>query len=103
MKYRYTYELNPEPEGGFSISFPNVYGANSQAETVAEAAVMGADCLSTAIEGYITLNHDIPKPDDVKSGQHFAELSLADAAKVARYEPRRAQSGSKSKGKPNNE
>ncbi len=42
MRYAYPYELLPQPEGGFTVTFPDVPEAITQGESEAEAAAMAA-------------------------------------------------------------
>ena len=49
MRYAYPYELLPQPEGGFTITFPDVPEAITQGETREEALAEAADCLEEAI------------------------------------------------------
>ncbi len=50
--------LQPEPEGGFSVSVPDLPGCHTQGETVEEALAMARD----AIEGYLEVLEDEGRP-----------------------------------------
>jgi len=48
MSFSYPYELIPQPEGGFTVTLPDIPEAITQGETEEEAAAMAEDALVTA-------------------------------------------------------
>jgi predicted RNase H-like HicB family nuclease len=52
MRYAYPYELLPQPEGGFTVSFPDVPEAITQGDNEQEAVTMAEDALVTALSFY---------------------------------------------------
>ncbi len=52
MRYAYPYELAPQPEGGFTVTFPDVPEAITQGDTETDAAAMAEDALVTALSFY---------------------------------------------------
>ncbi|MCL2812323.1 MAG: type II toxin-antitoxin system HicB family antitoxin [Clostridia bacterium] len=49
MKYVYPAVFHPEPEGGFSVFFPDIGRGATQGETVAECIEMAQDFLGLAL------------------------------------------------------
>ena len=45
--------LAPQPEGGFTVTFPDIPEAISQGEDVEDALLHGADALESALDFYI--------------------------------------------------
>lgn len=54
----YEVVLQPEDEGGFSVSVPDLPGCHTQGETVEEALAMAKD----AIEGYLETMEELGRP-----------------------------------------
>lgn len=46
MKYNYPAVFHAEPEGGYTISFPDIEGCLSQGETIQECCEMAEDALT---------------------------------------------------------
>ena len=85
----YPARFRPEPEGGFSISFPDFPEAHSQGDSRAEAYEMASDCLYTAIEWRIQRKAAIPAPSASKRGQVLIAVPLEVAPKLALYQAMR--------------
>ena len=64
MKNRYTYVavFIPEPEGGFSVMFPQLQGCMTQGETFEEALEMAEDVLGLYLESMEETGEEIPEP-----------------------------------------
>lgn len=95
MKYRYGYVASPEPEGGFTIHFPGVPGAISQADDGGQIQAMADDCLIAMIGAHIVDKDAIPRPTGAVKAEAgtlpgVAELPALAVAKVALYEAMRA-------------
>lgn len=82
MRYAYPYDLTPEPEGGFSVAFPDVPGARTQGETDAECAEMAEDALVTAMSAIVEAGLAVPAPSPARGGP-VAFLPPLVAAKLA--------------------
>ena len=64
MENRYTYvaAFIPEPEGGFSVMFPQLPGCMTQGETFAEALEMAEEVLALYLESAEETGEEIPEP-----------------------------------------
>jgi len=85
MRYAYPYELAPQPEGGFTVLFPDVPEAITQGDTEAEAAVMAEDALVTALSFYTDKAEPLPHPSPAR-GRSLAYVPPLVAAKLALHD-----------------
>ena len=69
----YRIQLQPEPEGGFTVFVPSLPGCITYGETVEEALTMARE----AIEGYIELLEEqgSPIPDDSQKLEYSLTLA----------------------------
>ncbi len=81
MRFAYPYELTPQPEGGFTVTFPDVPEAISQGETEEEAAMMAEDALVTALSFYTDDFEPLPHPSPAR-GRRLAHVPPLVAAKL---------------------
>jgi len=58
--YKLPLVLDPQPEGGWTITCPILPGLITEADTVDEISVNVADALDALIEGYQDLNQPLP-------------------------------------------
>ena len=91
MRYAYPCKIKPSSDGGYSVSFPDVYGANTGGDTYAEAKFQAHDCLTAALRGYIRCDEDMPIPSKVKQGQELIPVPPLVAAKMSIYTAMRRQ------------
>ena len=82
MRFAYPVTLQPEPEGGFSVSFEDVPEALTQGEDEAEALAMAADALVTALSFYTEDGQPLPTPSPAR-GRPVVGVPLLVAAKLA--------------------
>ena len=61
MRYAYPYVAVPQPEGGWSIGFPDVPEAHSQGDTPEEVQAMAEDALITALSFYTDAGEPLPR------------------------------------------
>jgi antitoxin HicB len=47
MRYAYPFDMEPQPEGGFTVTFPDVPEAITEGDTAAEARERAEDALVT--------------------------------------------------------
>ena len=85
MRYAYPYELLRQPEGGFTVIFPDVPEAITQGETAEEAAAMAADALVTALSFYTDNAERLPHPSPAH-GRPLAFVPPLVAAKLALHD-----------------
>jgi antitoxin HicB len=85
MRYAYPYELLPQPEGGFTITFPDVPEAIAQGDSEAGAAAMAEDALVTALSFYTDSGERLPQPSPA-NGRPLACVPPLVAAKLALHD-----------------
>ncbi len=89
-RYSYAIDLHEEPEGGFSVTFPDFDEAFTDGDSFAEAISEAADCLEEALAGRIVRRDAIPAPSPTK-GRPTAVSGAILAAKTALYEALRKE------------
>jgi predicted RNase H-like HicB family nuclease len=80
--------IHKEPDSGYGVSFPDVPGVITVADTLEDALVMGADALDFAFEDW---PGELPKPrtlDELRHDPEFLESSTD--AVVAAISPQAA-------------
>jgi antitoxin HicB len=85
MRYAYPYELLPQPEGGFTVAFPDVPEAITQGDTERAAAAMAEDALVTALSFYTEHAEPLPRPSAAHS-RPLAYVPALVAAKLALHD-----------------
>ena len=87
MRYAYPYDLTPQPEGGFTVTFPDVPEAVTQGEDEDEdeAAAMAEDALVTALSFYTDNAERLPRPSPAR-GRPLAYVPPLVAAKLALHD-----------------
>ncbi|MGH7113098.1 MAG: hypothetical protein ACREE9_01215 [Stellaceae bacterium] len=85
MRYTYPYELLPQPEGGFTVTFPDVKEAITQGDSEGEAATMAEDALVTALSFYTDKAEPLPRPSPA-NGRRLAYAPPLVAAKLALHD-----------------
>ncbi|MGH7064166.1 MAG: type II toxin-antitoxin system HicB family antitoxin [Stellaceae bacterium] len=85
MRYAYPYQLLPQPEGGFTVTFPDVPEAITQGDTEEEAAAMAEDALVTALSFYTERAEPLPRPSP-PCGRALAYPPPLVAAKLALHD-----------------
>jgi len=85
MCYAYPYELLPQPEGGFTVTFPDVPEAITQGDNEAEARAMAEDALITALSFYTDNAERVPPPSSAH-GRPLAYVPALVAAKLALHD-----------------
>jgi antitoxin HicB len=85
MRYAYPYELIPQAEGGFTVTFPDVPEAIMQGESEGEAAAMAEDALVAALSFYTDTGEPLPRPSPA-DGRKSAHIPPLVAAKLALHD-----------------
>jgi antitoxin HicB len=79
---RYPAHFEPQEEGGFVVTFPDIPEAITQGEDVEDALLHAADALESALEFYFEDGRPVPAPSKPRRGQRMVELPASVAAKV---------------------
>jgi antitoxin HicB len=82
MRYAYPFEMEPQPEGGFTVTFPDVPEAITEGDTAAEARARAEDALVTALSFYTDDARPLPVPSAAR-GRPVAMVPPLVAAKLA--------------------
>jgi len=85
MHYAYPFELLAQPEGGFTVTFPDVPEAITQGDTEDDAAAMAEDALVTALSFYTDSAERLPRPSPA-NGRPLAYVPPLVAAKLALHD-----------------
>jgi antitoxin HicB len=85
MRYAYPYELAPQPEGGFTVTFPDVPEAITQGDSKEGAAALAEDALITALSFYTDHAEPLPRPSPAR-GRPLAYVPPLVAAKLALHD-----------------
>ena len=98
MRYAYPCNIVRDKEGerasgreAYTVSFPDVYGANTGGWSWEEALEMAKDCLGVALGMYVKAREDIPWPSPISKGQVLISVAPIVAAKLALYAAMREQ------------
>lgn len=84
-RYSYPIDLQEAPEGGYSVTFPDLVEAFTDGDSFAEAISEAADCLEEALAGRIVRHSDIPAPSPAR-GRPTAVPGATLTAKITLYE-----------------
>lgn len=78
----YPAQFEPDPGGGFVVTFRDIPEAITQGETESEAIDMAADALLTAMDFYFEDGRQVPMPSKPEKNDHLVALSAGVWAKV---------------------
>jgi antitoxin HicB len=81
MNFLYFAHLQPDPDGGFLVTFPDVPEAITHGVTRQKALMNGAEALGLALRGYLADGNPLPRPL-CETGVEVA-VNAADAIKLA--------------------
>ncbi len=70
---------------GFTVIFPDVYGANTGGDIYQDALFLAEDCLVAALGAYMNCDEDLPIPSSADSGQELIIVPPMVAIKLALY------------------
>ena len=93
MQYAYPCNLIPDREEGegFIVTFPDVPGAITGAQTREESLFLAEDALVAILAVYVQQQREIPTPSPVADGQELVAVPPIAAAKLALYTAMREQ------------
>ena len=86
MVFEYSYRLERQENGWWLIRFPEIPEALTEGETEEEARANAADCVITALEGYMKAGRPLPRQDAGHTGRDRAVLPSLVTAKLAAYD-----------------
>ena len=97
MKYAYPCDMTPDVEegSGFVVTFPDIRGAVTGAETWDESLFLAEDVIIGALGAYIHLGEEIPAPSRLRDGQVLITVSPLQSAKLDLYSAMRERGVSK--------
>jgi antitoxin HicB len=79
---KFPVKLSKEPEGGYTVTFPDIPEAITCGESIEDALYHAKDALESAMDFYLDDKRPVPAPSKPKVGQHTVELPASVAAKV---------------------
>ena len=85
MDFAYPARLKKEPDGRYSVTFPDLPDAITQGEDRDDAIEMATDCLAETIGARIAERADVPAPSSPKRGQVRIVVPVYVAVKAALY------------------
>jgi antitoxin HicB len=83
--------LEPDEDGGYVATFPDLPFGATQGETVDETLKEAADCLETILAVLVEKGREIPQPSKLKRGEYLVSPSAVTAAQVALYSAMRCE------------
>jgi antitoxin HicB len=88
--FDYPVKLEPQPEGGFIVTFPDIPEAITQGEDEEEALLYAVDALETALSMYVDARRPLPEPSPAKRRRTVRPTAL-ECAKLGVYREMMAQ------------
>ena len=85
MDFAYPARLASEPDGRYTVTFPDLPDAITQGEDRGDAIEMAADCLAETIGARIADRADIPEPSSLEPGDVRVVVPVHVAVKAALY------------------
>ena len=85
MDFAYPARLTIEPDGRYTVTFPDLPDAITQGKDSGDAVRMAADCLAETLGSRIVNRADIPAPSSLKRGQVRVAVPVYVAVKAALY------------------
>ena len=85
MVFAYPARLTREPDGRYTVTFPDLPDAITQGDDRNDAIAMAADCLAETIGSRVVERADIPVPSLPKRGQVIVAVPVYVAVKAALY------------------
>src|SRR5208337_4824635 len=79
---KFPVNLAKEPEGGYTVTFPDIPEAITCGTDIEDALYHAKDALESAMDFYFDDKRPVPVPSKPKRGQHMVELPASVSAKV---------------------
>lgn len=83
MEYVYLARMEPDPEGGFLVTFPDVPEAITAGRTIEDARTHAAEALGLALRGILAIDKPLPEPRASGDGLTPVAVDPATALKLA--------------------
>jgi antitoxin HicB len=83
--FDYPVILAAQPEGGFTVTFPDVPEAITQGDDRDEALRYAVEALEAALSFYVDARRPLPVPRKAKRGQRVVRPSVLESAKLMIY------------------
>ena len=87
---QYPAVIRRERGGGYLVHFPDLAGARTSGDDLADAVLQAADCLAEALAARIKYKREIPAPSQPRRGMRMVDVPLELAEKAAVYVAMRA-------------
>lgn len=84
--FDYPVILDPQAEGGFVVTFPDVPEGITQGEDEEEALMYAIDALEVALSFYMDARKPLPVPSKAKDNQHTVRPATLECAKLGIYQ-----------------
>jgi antitoxin HicB len=81
----YRCRLEPDEDGGFVVTFPDLPFGATQGESVNDSLLEATDCLESILATLVSQGIEIPPPSPIQAGEHIVSPSAVTAAQVALY------------------
>jgi len=96
MEYIFSADFQPDQDGGFIVTFPDVPEAITFGDDLADAHTSAVEALGLALRGYLVLGRPLPTPATKRNGLVEVPVNAATALKLAVVEAFNASGISKS-------
>jgi antitoxin HicB len=96
MDYVYVAKIEPDPDGGFLVTFPDVPEAITAGSTGADARANAVEALGLALRGILAEGRPLPRGKAAGKGLVGIAVAASDAMKLALIEAFRESGLSKS-------
>lgn len=83
--WKFPARFEPQPDGGFCVSFRDIPEALTQGDTLEEAQAMALDALVTALDFYFEGGNRVPEPSLPRVGEWLVVLPDWAVGKVERW------------------
>lgn len=85
MRYAYPYDMAAQPEGGFTVTFPDVPEAITEGDSAEDAHAQAEDALISALSFYTDEGQPLPRPSPAR-GRPVVLVPPLVAAKLALHD-----------------
>lgn len=96
MDYIFAAKIDPDPDGGFLVTFPDVPDAITGGKSIVESRANAVEALGLALRGYLASDLPLPKPATTQKGLVSIPVDAVTALKLAVIETFNASGLSKS-------